>query len=141
MLLILFRPNPARPDNLCRRNIGFIEYPLVTKAVPQRVLGKNKMLARNLCELLGDLLTPETELTSHYMFCFSRDFCLEDADMSKLLYEGSRATFLEDVDFLEAVQRNRVDGSLDGLIHISADAAQLQARRMLGGMISAEQVR
>jgi len=85
------------------------------------------------------LITPETELTSHYMFCFSRDFGLEDADMSKLLYEGSRATFLEDVDFLEAVQTNRVDGSLDGLIHIGSDAPQLQARRMLGSMISAEQ--
>ena len=54
--------------------------------------------------------------------------------------EGSRATFLEDVDFLEAVQTNRVDGSLDGLIHLAADAAQLQVRRMLGSMISAEQV-
>jgi phenylpropionate dioxygenase-like ring-hydroxylating dioxygenase large terminal subunit len=39
------------------------------------------------------LLTPETEHTSHYMFCFSRDFALEDEGMSKLLYEGSRATF------------------------------------------------
>ena len=85
------------------------------------------------------LLTPETELASHYMFCFSRDFSLGDAEMSKLLYEGSRATFLEDVDFLEAVQTNRVDGSLDGLVHIASDAPQLQARRMLGGMISAEQ--
>jgi hypothetical protein len=61
--------------------------------------------------------------------------------MSKLLYDGSRATFLEDVDFLEAVQRNRVDGSLDGLIHITADAAQLQARRMLTSLIGAEQAR
>ncbi|MGB6536998.1 MAG: aromatic ring-hydroxylating dioxygenase subunit alpha [Xanthobacteraceae bacterium] len=85
------------------------------------------------------LVTPETELSSHYMFCFSRDFDLEDEGVSKLLYEGSRATFLEDVDFLEAVQSNRTDGSLDGLIHIAADAAQLQARRMIGSMIAAEQ--
>ena len=59
--------------------------------------------------------------------------------MSKTLFEGSKATFLEDVDVLEAVQSNRVDGSLDGLIHITADAAQLQARRMLNAMIGAEQ--
>jgi hypothetical protein len=39
------------------------------------------------------------------------------------------------------VQANRVDGSLDGLIHITADAAQLQARRMLNAMIGAEQGR
>ena len=68
-----------------------------------------------------------------------RTFETDDQEMSKLLFEGSRATFLEDVDFLEAVQTNRVDGSLDGLIHIGSDAPQLQARRMLGSMISAEQ--
>jgi hypothetical protein len=73
------------------------------------------------------------------MFGFSRDFRTDDQEMSKLLFEGSRATFLEDVEFLEAVQANRAGGSLDGLIHITADAAQLQARRMLNTMIGAEQ--
>ena len=58
-----------------------------------------------------------------------------------MLYEGSKATFLEDADILEAVQTNRVGGSLDGLIHVAADAAQLQARRMLSTMIGAEQGR
>jgi phenylpropionate dioxygenase-like ring-hydroxylating dioxygenase large terminal subunit len=84
------------------------------------------------------LITPESEHSSHYMFCFARDFSLDDAGMSKLLYEGSKATFMEDIDLLEAVQTNRVDGSLEGLVHIAADAAQLQARRMLDTMIGAE---
>jgi hypothetical protein len=39
---------------------------------------------------------------------------------------------------LEAVQANRCGGSLDGLVDIGADAAQLQARRMLAQMIEAE---
>jgi phenylpropionate dioxygenase-like ring-hydroxylating dioxygenase large terminal subunit len=85
------------------------------------------------------LVTPETEHSSHYMFCFARNFSLDDANMSKLLYDGSHKTFLEDVDFLEAVQSNRIDGGLDGLVHITADGAQLQVRRMLSTMISAEQ--
>ena len=72
------------------------------------------------------------------MFSYARDFALEDADMAKLLYEGSRATFMEDADILEAVQTNCDGGSLEGLIDISADAAQLQARRMLQGLISDE---
>ena len=84
------------------------------------------------------LITPESESSSHYLFCFARDFALGDPEMSKLLYEGSRATFLEDADMLEAVQTNRRDGSLDGLVDIGADAAQLQARRMLARMIEAE---
>jgi phenylpropionate dioxygenase-like ring-hydroxylating dioxygenase large terminal subunit len=85
------------------------------------------------------LITPESEETSHYMFCYSRDFNTKDENTSRLLYEGSKATFLEDADILEAVQTNRVGGSLAGLIDVNADAAQLQARRMLQSMISAEQ--
>jgi phenylpropionate dioxygenase-like ring-hydroxylating dioxygenase large terminal subunit len=87
------------------------------------------------------LVTPETEDSSHYMFCFARNFGVGDAAMSKLLYEGSKATFLEDAEMLEAVQRNRCGGSLDGLIDIGADAAQLQARRMLAQLIDAESPR
>ena len=37
------------------------------------------------------------------------------------------------------LKRANLDGSLDGLIHVTADAAQLQARRMLNAMIGAEQ--
>ena len=84
------------------------------------------------------LITPETEETSHYLFCYARDFSLDDPQMSKLLYEGSKAAFLEDASILEAVQTNSKGGSLDGLIHVSADAAQLQARRMIDAMIETE---
>jgi hypothetical protein len=58
--------------------------------------------------------------------------------MSKLLYEGSKATFLEDAEMLEAVQANRRGGSLDGLVDIATDAAQLQARRMLDQLLNAD---
>ena len=74
------------------------------------------------------------------MFCFARDFHVGDSEMSRLLYEGSQATFLEDAEMLEAVQANRHGGSLEGLIDIAADAAQLQARRMLDQLIAAERV-
>jgi phenylpropionate dioxygenase-like ring-hydroxylating dioxygenase large terminal subunit len=85
------------------------------------------------------LITPETETSSHYMFCYARNFGVGDQEMSKLLYEGSRAAFLEDVAMLEAVQVNRHEGSLEGLIDIGTDTAHLQARRLLNNMISAEQ--
>jgi phenylpropionate dioxygenase-like ring-hydroxylating dioxygenase large terminal subunit len=87
------------------------------------------------------LITPETENSCHYMFCFARNFRVGDEETSRLLYEGSKATFLEDADMLEAVQLNRRGGSLDGLVDIAADAAQLQARRMLDQMITAEAAR
>jgi len=85
------------------------------------------------------LVTPETDTTCHYHFCFARNFGLGDTDMSRILYEGSRATFLEDKAMLEAQQKHLRGGTLDGMIHIPADAAQLQARRMLEELVRAEQ--
>ena len=84
------------------------------------------------------LITPQTETSSQYMFSYARDFALDDPEMSRLLSEGTRATFLEDADIIEALQTNREGGSLDGLIDLTADAAQLQARRMLKRMIDEE---
>lgn len=47
------------------------------------------------------LVTPETETSCHYHFGFARNFKLGDAGMSKLLYEGSYNTVLEDKVMLE----------------------------------------
>jgi phenylpropionate dioxygenase-like ring-hydroxylating dioxygenase large terminal subunit len=84
------------------------------------------------------LVTPETETTCHYHFGFARNFQLDDQAMSKLLHEGTIATFLEDKVMLEAQQKNLKGGAIDGLIHIAADAAQIQARRMLDELVRAE---
>ena len=84
------------------------------------------------------LVTPETETTCHYHFGFARNFQRDDAAMSKLLYDGTVNTFLEDKVMLEAQQKNVDGGAIDGLIHINADAAQLQARRMLDELVRAE---
>jgi phenylpropionate dioxygenase-like ring-hydroxylating dioxygenase large terminal subunit len=84
------------------------------------------------------LLTPETEESTHYHFGYSRNFQLGDPAMSKLLFEGSRAAFMEDVDMIEAQQKNLAGGRIDGLADIVADTAQLQARRILDGLIAEE---
>ena len=84
------------------------------------------------------LVTPETEASTHYMFCFARNFQLGDEAMSKLLYDGSKLTFMEDVEILELQQNNVAGGSIDGLVDITADAAQLQARRMMRQLAAAE---
>jgi phenylpropionate dioxygenase-like ring-hydroxylating dioxygenase large terminal subunit len=86
------------------------------------------------------LITPETEETSHYMFCFARNFDLSNSETSKLLYEGSKATFLEDAVILEAEQKNLKGGDITHLVDLAADAAQLRARRMLKQLIEKEQL-
>lgn len=86
------------------------------------------------------LITPETEDTTHYMFCYARNFQTDNEELSKILYEGSKATFLEDADILQAVQSNQMGrhGTIDGLVDVAADAAQIQARRRLAKMIQEE---
>ena len=84
------------------------------------------------------LVTPETETSCHYNFGFARNFRLDDGEMSRLLFEGSRDTFLEDKVMLEAQQRNLPGGALDGLIDVATDAGQLQVRRLLDELIRAE---
>lgn len=86
------------------------------------------------------LITPETETTTHYLFGYARNFRQDDPEMSKFLLEGSRAAFLQDVGMLEAQQTNLADGTIERRIDIWADAAQLQARRMLDRLIEAENV-
>jgi hypothetical protein len=58
--------------------------------------------------------------------------------MSKLLYDGSRATFEEDLVVLERQQQKVDGGSIDGLFDIQNDAAQLQMRRMMRQLMIAE---
>lgn len=84
------------------------------------------------------MVTPETDTTTHYHWCYSRDFKQDEPEMTRRMYEGSRDTFLEDVDFIEA-QQDRLGGvTMDGLVDIVSDNAQLQMRRMLDDMIRAE---
>ncbi len=56
------------------------------------------------------LVTPESETTCHYHFGFARNFQRDDAAMSKLLYDGTVNTFLEDKVMLEAQQKNLKGG-------------------------------
>jgi len=84
------------------------------------------------------LITPETERSSHYHFAMARNFRRDDPEASRILYEGSRATFVQDRDMIEAQQRNLAAGALEGLVDVTGDAAQLQVRRMLDDMIRAE---
>jgi hypothetical protein len=61
--------------------------------------------------------------------------------MSKLLFDGAVATFLEDKAMVEAPQKNLDGNSLNGLIDINADTAQLQVRRVLSELIAQESAR
>ncbi|HUK58264.1 MAG TPA: aromatic ring-hydroxylating dioxygenase subunit alpha [Stellaceae bacterium] len=85
------------------------------------------------------LIAPESETSCHYSFAFARNFKRDDAEMSRLLFEGSRDTFLQDKGMLEAQQTNLAGAALDGLVDVVTDAGQLQVRRVMEALIRAEQ--
>ena len=85
------------------------------------------------------LVTPETETTCHYHFGFARNFQLDDAEMSKMLFEGSRNDLPRRQGHAgSAAEEPQGRRASTGSIHINADAAQLQARRMLDELVRAE---
>ncbi len=84
------------------------------------------------------LITPETETTTHYHWGYVRNFALDDPNMTKDLCDGAEATFLEDVEMIEAQQKNLDGGSIEGMVDINADNPPLQMRRIMADLISAE---
>lgn len=84
------------------------------------------------------LITPETETSTHYHWGYVRNFALDDAAMTRLLHDGAEATFMEDVDMIEAQQKNLDGGSVEGLVDINADNPPLQMRRIMDRLIAAE---
>jgi phenylpropionate dioxygenase-like ring-hydroxylating dioxygenase large terminal subunit len=84
------------------------------------------------------LITPETETSTHYNWGYVRNFALDDPAMTQLLHDGAEATFLEDVEMIEAQQKNLDGGAVDGLIDINADNPPIQMRRIMKDLIAAE---
>jgi phenylpropionate dioxygenase-like ring-hydroxylating dioxygenase large terminal subunit len=76
-------------------------------------------------------VTPIDARNCRYFWAYVRNFALDQDQVGTMLREGARATFLEDVDILEA-QQDSLDRMPDqGFIDINVDAAPLQLKRLL----------
>jgi len=84
------------------------------------------------------LLVPESETSTHYFFGYTRNFCIHDEEMTKLLFDGSVMTYLEDKAMLEAQQQKVRGGTLEHMVDLNMDAGALQFRRTLRRLIEAE---
>jgi phenylpropionate dioxygenase-like ring-hydroxylating dioxygenase large terminal subunit len=86
-----------------------------------------------------DLVTPETETTSHYFWSFARNFRLDETGVTEFLRENVRRTFDEDQEMLELQQRNIGNETEPSFaVAVKADAGPTQGRRLLASMIEAE---
>jgi phenylpropionate dioxygenase-like ring-hydroxylating dioxygenase large terminal subunit len=96
-----------------------------------------------LCIPQAHLITPETELTSHYFFAATRNIRRDDPETGRKLFDLLGLAFREqDEPIIEAVQRSMGEtGDLDSLnpILLRTDGAPVMARRTLQRLIAAEQ--
>lgn len=85
-------------------------------------------------------LTPETEKSTHYFWHHARNFRLDEPDLTDKLATATKTAFGEDVIIIE-MQQDRMDRAPADkpIVDINADAGVLQARRLLDGLIEAEQ--
>ncbi len=99
--------------------------------------------SEGLCIPQAHLITPETELTSHYFFAATRNMRRDDPVAGRKLFDMLDLAFRQqDEPMIEAVQRSMgPTGDLDSLqpILLRTDAAPVMARRTLQRLIADEQ--
>jgi phenylpropionate dioxygenase-like ring-hydroxylating dioxygenase large terminal subunit len=88
------------------------------------------------------LMTPETEVTTHYFWSNSRDFRIDDAELHAQLEAGLRFAFEHQDKPMIVAQREAMEGaefwSLNPIV-LEGDAGAIRARRILRRMIHEEQ--
>jgi phenylpropionate dioxygenase-like ring-hydroxylating dioxygenase large terminal subunit len=96
-----------------------------------------------LCMPQAHLITPETELTSHYFFIATHNLRRDDPNVGRKLFDTLDRAFREqDEPMIEAVQAQMgATSDLDSLhpLLLRTDGAPIAARRMLQRLIAAEQ--
>ena len=96
--------------------------------------------SRGITMRTSHFITPETETSCHYFWLFARNYGLGDTALSDTLHAGIAATFHEDVEVVEAQQRNISLRQGAVQIDINADTPTIQARRLMDRLIAAEAV-
>jgi phenylpropionate dioxygenase-like ring-hydroxylating dioxygenase large terminal subunit len=84
-------------------------------------------------------ITPIDERTSNYYWTITRCFAQDDPEITELVHKQILATFLEDVDVLEAQQRLiETDGRGRTEVSVRADFGSIAARRVVQRLIAHE---
>ena len=89
--------------------------------------------------IVVDFITPESENSIWYFWGMARNFKADDAELTDTIRESQGKIFAEDLEMLEAQQRNIEDNPDRDLLKLNIDGGGVLARRMLDRMIKAEQ--
>jgi vanillate O-demethylase monooxygenase subunit len=97
--------------------------------------------SKGIWTLNMDIITPETQTTSHYFWSVSRAYALGDAHVSQQWEAAIDGAFGgQDKPMLEAVQRMMGDASFDSLrpLLIKPDVGAVRCRRVIQKLLAAE---
>ena len=87
-----------------------------------------------------NLITPETESTSHYFWAIARCYALDDTELTEYIRVEVAKTFDEDKIILEAQQRRLKSAHLDSFpVTLRADAGAVQARRIMARLLAEQE--
>lgn len=87
--------------------------------------------AQGITGIVLNLMTPETETSTWYHWGMSRDFDTRDQGLTTRIRDAQAAVFAEDVDVLEAQQRNITDRPDRKLAYFKIDSGGLEARKII----------
>jgi vanillate O-demethylase monooxygenase subunit len=86
-------------------------------------------------------LTPETDTSTHYFWGSSRNYKIDQVNITRMWEQALIMAFAQDKDMLEAQQCAIGNADIMSLKPVStiADRANIQARRIVARLIEAEQ--
>lgn len=85
-----------------------------------------------------NLITPETDTTTHYFFALAHGFNLDDPSVTDGVYEEVLKAFKEDGAMIEAQQQVIDRVKSPQMVVIAADAGLMQMRRIMDRLIAQE---
>ena len=89
--------------------------------------------------IIIDFITPETETTTWYFWGMARNFNPQDKALTGNIQKEHKRIFLQDVDVLEAQQRNLEANPGRRLLMLNIDSGGVQARRIIERLVKQEQ--
>lgn len=95
--------------------------------------------SRGISMWSNHLITPETARSTHYHWCYARNYRLDEPEVTELLQAGGHQTFNEDAAAIEIQQRRLDETAGRPLVDINIDNAPLQTRRIYARLLEAEQ--
>ena len=85
-----------------------------------------------------DFLTPETESTMWYFWGMARHFKPDDAALTETIRAGQATIFSEDLQLLQAQQKNLLAQPQRRLMTLNIDAGGVLSRRVIDRLLTAE---